>query len=204
MPSAKLIKTLEKEGFELEFPEYSSNEEIIIDILKEGDARIGKSLPLFLRYDFDYGKIAGKLNRTEKKELDRAIFISRKIYQKEKIESRISEIIKENGVESKFSEKEFLDYYETFKESRIMAGKGEQKVIERQSKLRINLDLNKSLAVLFSPAKIRIMGKIFNHEKLSNTELKYYYRAISNIDKAVLNPAVQDYLRVIEISRKMN
>jgi len=46
------------------------------------------------------------------------------------------------------------------------------------------------------------MEKIFNHEKLSNTELKYYYRSISNINKAVLTPALSNYLRIIEISKK--
>jgi hypothetical protein len=37
---------------------------------------------------------------------------------------------------------------------------------------------------------------------LTNTELKYYYKAISSIDKAVLTPALQDYLKIIEITKK--
>lgn len=202
MPSAKLIKSLEKKGFLLEFPDYNSSEEIITEILKENNPRIILSLPLFLNEKFDYKKIASKLNKKEKKELNKAIILSEKIYNKERIENELRSIIKENKIKSKFSESEFNEYYDSFKENQLDKSSKEQKIIEKQSKLRLNLDLNKSLQTLFSPAKIRIMGEIFNHEKLSNTELKYYYRSISNINKAVLNSALQDYLRIIEISKK--
>ncbi|MEK6885597.1 MAG: hypothetical protein AABX17_01370 [Nanoarchaeota archaeon] len=202
MLSAKLIKSLEKRGFLLEFPDYNSNEEIIIEILKENNPRISLSLPLFLGEEFNYKKIITKLSKEEKKELDKAIIISKKIYDKEKIENNLKLIMLEKKINSKFSEAEFKNYYDSFKESRLNQGGNEQEIIEKQSKLRLNLDLNKSLQVLFSPAKIRIMEKIFNHEKLTNTELKYYYRSISNINKAVLTPALSDYLRIIEISKK--
>ena len=46
------------------------------------------------------------------------------------------------------------------------------------------------------------MEKIFNHEKLTNTELKYYYKSISNINKATLNPQLENYLRIIETTKK--
>jgi len=202
MPSAKLIKSLEKRGFLLEFPDYNADEEIIVEILRENNPRISLSLPLFLNEGINYKKIALKLSKGEKRELDKAVLISQKIYNKEKIDNNLKLIIKENKIKSKFSEQEFDNYYESFEESKASFGQKEQKIIERQSKLRLNLDLNKSLGVLFSPAKIRIMGKIFNHEKLTNTELKYYYRSISNINKAALNPALSDYLRIIEISKK--
>ena len=202
---AKLIKALEKQGFLLDFPDYDSNEEIILDILKENNPRINLSLPIFLKEEFDYKKIISKTNKKEKKELDKAILISEKIYKTEKIEnikSNLKEIIKENKIKADFSKGEFEGYSDSFKESQLNKSGKEQKAIEKQSKLRLNLDMNKSLKVLFSPAKIRIMEKIFNHEKLTNTELKYYYRAISNINRAVLSPAMVDYLRVIELSRK--
>jgi hypothetical protein len=200
---AKLIKALEKQGFLLNFPDYDSNEEIILDILKENNPRINLSLPIFLKQEFDYKKIISKINKKEKKGLDKAILISEKICKIENIESNLKEIIKENKIKADFSKNEFEGYSDSFKESQLNKSSKEQKAIEKQLKLRLNLDMNKSLKVLFSPAKIRIMEKIFNHEKLTNTELKYYYRAISNINRAVLSPAMVDYLRVIEISRKM-
>lgn len=203
MISAKLIKALEKEGFSMEFPDYGSNEELILDILKEHNLRINIGLPLFLKEEINYKKIVSKLGAEDKKELNKIIFITKRIYEKEKIENKLSNIIKENKINAKFSEREFEEFYNSFKESVLRANKHKENIIEKQSRLRLNLDLNKSLPVLFSPAKILIMNKIFNHEKLTNTELKYYYKSISNINKAVLNPVLQDYLRVIEITKKI-
>ena len=203
MPSAKLIKALEREGFYLDFPEYESNEELILSILKENNFRISLSLPLFIRKEISYEKISSKLKAKEKKEFDKIILISEKIYRKEGIESNLRNTIKQNKIKAKFSEQEFIEFYDSFKECISRLNKNEEKLIEKQSKLRLNLDLNKSLAILFSPGKLRIMGKIFNHIKLTNSELKYYYRSISNINRAIFNPVVQDYLRVIEITKKI-
>lgn len=203
MPDAKLIKTLEREGFYLEFPLYNSIEEIIGDILKGKNSRIILSLPLFLINFFDYLKIVSRIGISEKREFDKAILFSRGIYKKERITSRIGEIIRENKIKAKFSKKEFDEFYACFREARLVKGGEEQKNIEKQSQLRLNLDLQSSLRTLFSPAKIRIMNKIFNHMSLTNTELKYYYLAISNIDRAVLNVSLQNYLRVIEIAKKL-
>ena len=202
MASAKLIKSLERKGFLLEFPEYESIEEEIIEILKEDNFRILLSLPLLLNNDFNYKRIYSKLNSFQRKNFDKFILISEKIYNKENIFNNLTKLIKEEKIKSDFSKKEFEDYYGAFKEARIRLEKDEQKIIEKQSKLRLNLDLNKDIKTLFSPAKIRIMEKIFNHEKLTNTELKYYYKSISNINKSVLNPNLQNYLRIIEISKK--
>ena len=173
-----------------------------MEILREKNPRLNLSLTLFLIGDINYKKITARLSLAEKKELSKIILISEKIYKKENISSKIRELIKKNKINGKFSNQEFKDHYRAFKESLVKSGEEVQKIIEKQSKLRLNLDLNKSLGVLFSPAKIRIMSKIFNHEKLTNTELKYYYKAISNLNKAILNPSIQDYLRIIEISKK--
>src|SRR3989339_224881 len=202
MASAKLIKSLEKKGFLLEFPEYTSLEEEIIEILNNDNSRIILSLPLFLMEKFDYKKISSKIELKQKKEFNKAILISEKIYKKESIPNTLNEIIKKNKIKIPFSSNEFDDFYTSFKESNLNKEQSEQKIIEKQSRLRLNLNLNKDLKTLFSPAKIRIMEKIFNHNKLTNTELKYYYRAISNIDKAVLSPQLQDYLRIIETTKK--
>ena len=202
MASAKLIKSLEKKGFFLQFPEYNSLEEEIIEILKESNLRILLSLPLLLKEDIDYKKICLRLNKEQKENFDKAILISEKIYKQELIENNLKRIIKENSIKTKFKDNEFNNFYSAFKEAQLNAEKSEQKILEKQAKLRLNLNLNKDLKNLFSPAKIRIMEKIFNHEKLSNTELKYFYKAISNINKSVLNPTLQDYLRIIEMTKK--
>ena len=65
MISAKLIKDLEREGFSLEFPSYESNEERIMEILKENNQRLNLAIPLLLRHRFDYKKIINKLNLTK-------------------------------------------------------------------------------------------------------------------------------------------
>ena len=202
MASAKLIKSLEKIGFFLEFPGYNFIEEEIIEIIKENNQRILLSLPVLLADSFDYGKICSKLSLKQKKEFNKAILISEKIYKKENIKNCLKKLIKDNRIKANFVESVFNEFYRSFKESRLNLEKEEQKIIEKQTKLRLNLDLNKSLNILFSTAKIRIMEKIFNHEKLTNTELKYYYKAISNINKAVLTPEMQNYLRIIEITKK--
>lgn len=202
MLTAKLIKALENKGFFLEFPSYENNEEIIIEILKENNHRITASLILFLDAPLDYGKITKKLTKEGINQLNKFILISEKIYKKENSPNYLNKIIKENKLKSFYTKNEFDETSNLFKEAKLKSSQTEQKLIEKQAKLRLNLDLNKSLTILFSPAKIKIMEKIFNHEKLTNTELKYYYKAISPISKAVLTPALQDYLRIIELTKK--
>ena len=69
-------------------------------------------------------------------------------------------------------------------------------------KLRSKLNTNKSLSILFSPGKIKIMDKIFNHEKLSNSELKYCYRPIRPSIHSILNKNLQDYTKIIDSLKK--
>ena len=202
MISARLIKALENKGFSLDFPGYNSPEVIILEILQENNPRLNLSITLFLTDKINYGKIIENIDNIRKREFNKIILISEKIYKNGGIDSKIHELIKENKIKAQFSKQEFENYYRSFKENQIKSAEKTQKIIEKQSKLRLNLDLNKSLTTLFSPAKIRIMSKIFNHEKLTNTELKYYYRSISNINKAILNQSIQDYARIIEISKK--
>ena len=202
MLNAKLIKALEKKGFSLDFPDYSSNDELITEILKQNNPRLWLSLPTILNSKFDYASILKNIDKAKKKEFDKIIRLSNKIYEIEQIENKLKEITKNHKIKEPFSNSEFDEFYAAFKDASSTLHETQQKTIEKQTKIRLNLDLNKSLAILFSPAKIRIMEKIFNHEKLTNTELKYYYRSISKINKAVSNPSLQEYLRIIEISKK--
>ena len=76
MLSAKLIKALEKKGFYLEFPNYDSNEEIIIEILNENNPRINLSLPIFLNEELDYKRIKSLIGNSRLKELNKIIDIA--------------------------------------------------------------------------------------------------------------------------------
>ncbi|MEK6850151.1 MAG: hypothetical protein AABX85_01100 [Nanoarchaeota archaeon] len=202
MLNAKLIKALEKNGFFLEFPNYNSNEEMIAEIIKSDNSRILFSLPLLLMNAINYKRISLNLDKKQKREFNKAILISAEIYRREDIDNLLSFVIKKNKILGDYPKNEFKEYYSHFKDSRTNIDEKEKIIIKKQLKLRLNLDLNKSLKVLFSPAKIRIMNKIFNHHKLTNTELKYYYKSISNINKSVLNEDLRNYLKIIQIAKK--
>ncbi len=205
MISAKLIKRLEQEGFALEFPSYNSNEEIIIEILKEKNERLLLAIPLLLQQDFDYEKIKNKLKKRKEliNQFNKLILITRKISKLENIDNlNIKKIISHNKIKKKIAKNEFNYYYDSFKDSTKKKERENEEFFKEQINLRGRLNTNKSLATIFSPGKIRIMNKIFNHEPLTNTELKYYYRAIRPLILAILNPEMQKYLRIIESSKK--
>jgi len=209
MISARLIKDLEREGFSLDFPSYESNEERIIEILKESNPRLNLAMPLLLRYKFDYRKIEGKLSSikigTELiKNFKKIIIISNKIFELEGIDYRhLESIIKENKIREKIKKEEFGYYYDSFKEFARKREEESESYFKEQIKIRGKLSINKSLSNIYSPGKLRIMSKIFNHEPLTNTELKYYYRSIRPLNLAVLNEDMQKYARIIESIRKL-
>src|SRR3989344_3546086 len=128
MISAKLIKALEGRGVYLELPGYDKIEEAIIEILKNNNPRLNLSLPLFLNEKFDYHNITASLNSSQKKELAKSIIISEKIYRKEKIENNLKSIIKKNKINAKFSNKDFEEYYQSFKEAILIAGREKQEI----------------------------------------------------------------------------
>jgi len=202
MIPAKLIKDLEKKGFELEFPGYSSNEEEIIDILKTKNQRLYLAIPLLLQQKVDYRRITHKLNTQLKKEFNKIITIANKIFTSEKIDNKhLWNVIQEYKLKSRITKSEYRYYYESFKESK-KSRKHEELQLEEQIKIRSKLDTNKALSNIFSPGKIRIMEKIFNHEPLTNTELKYYYKAIRPLILSILNESMQKYARIIESVKK--
>ncbi len=203
MISAKLIKSLEKEGFSLEFPDYTSNEERIIDILKEENERLLLALPLLLQSEFDYKKIISKLKPKQIKIFNKLIIIANHIFEKEKIDNApLKSIIKEYSLKDKIPAEEGTYYYDNFKYfQKNKEGENEKKLIV-QTDIRSKLNLNQSLSTIFSPGKQRIMEKIFKHESLTNTELKYYYRSIRPLLQAILNENLRDYARIIEAAKK--
>ena len=124
MISAKLIKDLEREGFSLDFPGYESNEERIIEILKEGNQRLNLALPLILRHGFDYKMIMNKLTLMKPcgkliKDFKKMIIISSRIFELEGIDNgHLESIIRESKIEEKIRKEELQYYYDSFKEYR--------------------------------------------------------------------------------------
>ena len=203
MITAKLIKDLEMMGFELDFPSYSSNDERIIEILKENNERLNLAIPLLLKQKFDYKKIIKSINQEMIRQFNKIILITNRIFSIEGISnSQIIKIIDENNLQEDISEDEFNYYYRSFREYIRNIKEKEEEKIKEQIKIRSKLNVNKALSGIFSPGKRRIMDKIFKHEKLTNTELKYYYRSIKPLISAILNPELREYSHLIGEIRK--
>jgi len=203
MIPAKLMKDLERIGFSLDFPSYESNEKRIIAIIKQKNERLLLALPLLFIEGIDYIKIKKRLSPTELKKLNKAIIITNQILEKEKEDNaQIQKLIKINNIKAKPNKYEFNYHYDTFKDS--ISNKNEQDEEEKIDNIRLRgkLNLNQSLSIIYAPAKIRIMNKIFNHEQLTNTELKYYYKAIRPLNLSILNENMQQFLRLIESTKK--
>lgn len=209
MISAKLIKDLEREGFRLEFPSYESNEERIMEILKENNSRLNLAMPLLLRYTFDYRNIVNRLNSMKTgaeliKNFKKIIVISSKIFKLEGIDNRyLKTIIKEGKIKEKIRKEEFEYYHDSFIEFIRKSAEEDESYLKEQIKIRGKLNTNKALSNIYSPGKLRIMDKIFNHEPLTNTELKYYYRSIRPLNLSIVNEDMQKYARIIESIRKI-
>jgi len=210
MIPAKLIKDLEKIGFQLDFPAYKTNEDRLFEILKTNYQRLFLAIPLLLQYHFDYDIIINKLASLNKQEADRLIkqfnkilIITNKIFILESLNNHdIQNTLYKYSIKEDIKDEEFRYYYDSFKDFSRRAIDIEDERFRENIKLRGRLNINKSLSEIFSPAKRRIMEKIFQHEKLTNTELKYYYKAISPLIHAILNESMDQYLRIIDYSKK--
>ena len=203
MISAKLMRSLEQEGFALDFPAYASNEERIIEIIQEKNERLLLALPLLFQYQFDYTRITKQLKKEEIEKLNEIIFITSELLRKEKISNHhLEAIIKQYSLGTKISKTELEYYYASFKEFLKNRQKTEESSLIAQISIRGTLNINQALAKIYSPGKLRIMNKIFNHEKITNTELKYYYRSIRPLILSILNENMQKYLRLIENAKK--
>src|SRR3989344_8164373 len=124
MIPAKLIKDLEKIGFQLDFPAYKSNEDRIFEILKTNNQRLFLAIPLILQYHFDYDIIINKLSSLNKDEADRLIkqfnkilIITNKIFILESLNNYdIQNIIDRYSITEDIKEDEFRYYYNSFKD----------------------------------------------------------------------------------------
>ncbi len=203
MISARLINELENYGFRLDLPGYNTTEEIIIEILCENNPRLDTAIPLLLEKELDYGKIIKKLDISTKNRLNKILCIANQIFSKENIQSTyLNKIISVYKIKANNTNEEFQYYYSAFKDSnKNIQEKNEEYAIE-QIKRRSILNRNLALSHIFSPGKQRIMEKIYNHEQLTNTELKYYYRAIRPLILSMFNDNLQKYIHIIESTKK--
>ena len=204
MISAKLIKDLERKGFELDFSSYSSNKEEIIEILKEKNERLYLALPLLFRNEFEYKEIIKRIDKELIKKFKKMIAIANRIFNLEGIDNKhLQDIIKNNNIKEKINNSEFRYYYDSFKDSIKNLKQTQEHFLDEQIRIRGRLTTNKALSNIFAPGKMKIMDKIFNHEKLTNTELKYYYRSIRPLILSILNIDLQSYIRIIESTKKL-
>jgi hypothetical protein len=194
MIDARLIKNLEKKGFFLDLPSYDNNE-LIISILKSNNERLYTAIPLFILEDFNYNLIIKKTGK--KKEFDKILAISAKIFESEGIKHNLALSKK------KIPESELKYYLDNFKESIKQSNNTIDNNTAKISGIRAKINLSKSLETIFSPGKIAILNKIFHHETLTNTELKYYYRSIRPFIHAILDEDMKHYLKVIESVKKV-
>jgi hypothetical protein len=203
MISAKLVKDLEKRGFELDFPGFGSTEEELLEIIKSGNQRFFLAIPVLLREPFDYAALCKKLSRQEKSIFNNIVLMANAIFKAEKIENtHLTDAIKRYKMKGKIDKAELERYHSAFNETLQKSLRAKEAELEEQATLRDRLGTNKALSNIFSPGKMRIMEKIFNHEPLTNTELKYYYRSIRPLIESILNDSLQKYCRTIGSAKK--
>ncbi len=203
MISAKLHNELKKYGFELDFPTYDSSGEIIREIIIENNPRLNCAIPLIIERGFEYTIVIKTLNTTQKNTLNKIICIADKIFKAEKIENnKVKEILKKYKISAKIAKEEFQYFYTAFKDSKKSMQKQEEEYTHEQIQLRTILNRNIALSHIFSPGKQKIMEKIYSHELLTNTELKYYYKSIRPLILSICNDNLQKYVRIIESAKK--
>ncbi len=209
MISAQLIQYLEQKGFSLDFPSYDTLDQPIIEILLENNQRLTLALPLLFQQQFDYDKIKNIILSHSQgasllEQFHKIILIAHKIFNLEnKTIYHLNEIIKKNKIQAFFDENEFQYYFSSFQDFERKNAIQQEQLFKEQITIRSKLQTNKALAILFSPAKLRIMQKIYTHETLTNTELKYYYKAIRPLIFAILQEDLQKYLGIIESVKKI-
>lgn len=203
MISAKLSNELKNYGFELDLPRYNTTEEIIIEILNQNNERLDIAIPLLLEKEFNYERIINKINASTKKRLNKILLITDQIFNKENIQNiYLRNTIHKYKIKTEYTKDEFQYYYNAFKDSKHNVQEEKEEYTLEQIQIRSILNRNLALSNIFSLGKQKIMEKIYNHEQLTNTELKYYYRSIRPLILSIFNDNMQKYLRIIESTKK--
>lgn len=190
MLSAKALKQLEIEGFEIIF-QSEPKEKIFLEVFQENNPRLDLALPLLLAdSNFNY-KILEKIKENKLKKI---LAITKNIFEEEGIiNENFSKICQKIGLHP-YTKEEKEYFHSHFIEF--------QKNKEAREKLHIDIkakiELNKDIAKLFAPGKRKILQKISNYEPLTNTELKYYYRAIRPLIKTLLSEEIRNYAKAID------
>lgn len=202
MASAKLIKNLERLGFEFEYPAYESFNEMIIEILKENDSRLKPALTWLLT-NFNYENLKKELNKKELEELNNIIIICNEIYKERGINSELPKIIKKYNISNSNWQKEYGYYFERLDTAFKNLEKKQFQEIEEMTEIRTKFPMSEALSTLFKPGKLKIMEKIFNYQPLTNTEFYYYYRSIRPTILACMNKKALEYMEFIERMKKI-
>jgi hypothetical protein len=201
MPKHELMKSLEREGFELNYPDSLTNEEKIIEILKEKEGRIYLAIPLLLEKEFNYEKIKRELiKKKDGKNLmntfNKLILISKEIFKKKKKNfEKLDKIILENKMKKCFTKKELEYFLEEYGESKRALEKKRFEMGNLEQRKKI--DSFRAMETIFSPAKMRILRKIYEFKELNPTERMYYYRDIKPLIDSILDRNLQEYLEIV-------
>jgi len=124
MIPAKLIKDLEKMGFQLDFPAYKTNEDRLFEILKTNNQRLFLAIPLLLQNNFNYDQILNQLSSLKKdkalgliKQFNKILGITNKIFILESLNNQdIQHIIDRYSIQEEATDEELRHYYDSFKD----------------------------------------------------------------------------------------
>lgn len=208
MISAKLIKSLEYFGFELELPMISSRKELIRKILEENNNRLNYSFPLIIETmdTKELKELYSEIYKEKKylKIFKKLLFLSQEIF---KIENKANNLIESLDISfddiqkpTKTIKQYFLEEYRRAKSNFMKKELENNLQIAKDAK---KIDLNMNLKKIFSSGKIKILNKIINHQTLSRTEYNYYSSRIKPILNSILDENIKIYLNSIK-NTKLN
>jgi hypothetical protein len=207
----KLSKALEKYGFELNYPEYTSEEELIIDILNSEEPRFYRLIKIIILFnDIDKSKILKSLNNEQKKTFQKysklpfdnnQIILFRKYKQnintgfyEEKLKDEITSIAKKTE-----DLEERILIINAIEKMTLNFNQNKERTIDIRSKY----NLQQSINTIFSLGKQNIMQKIENKEELTPTEYSYFSKAIRPLLESILNENLKKYAQMILSTKRI-